>query len=141
MRVVIDTNVLISATTQRDPEQHRLTLGLMQAAVRREVELLVPQCSLFEFVYVLSSVYSLTDQRIQALVRDLLAFPGLSVIDDFDAVRWLELWSEVIRDPNDAAVAAAAVVTNSAVATFDRKLARRLALLAVMLWEWERSPG
>lgn len=64
MRVVIDTNVLISATTDRDSDQEARIRGLIRAAATGEVELLVPQCSLFEFVYALSSVYALADQRI-----------------------------------------------------------------------------
>jgi predicted nucleic acid-binding protein len=137
MRVVIDTNVLISATTDRDPGQAARIRELFRAAAAGEVELLIPQCSLFEFVYVLSSVYSLGAHRIQTLLGDLLAMPALQVLGDFDGATWLRLWSESIRDPNDAAVAVAALATNSSVATFDRKFARRLTLLSVPLWQWE----
>ena len=136
MRVVIDTNVLISATTDRDLRQQAQIRGLLHAAAAGDVELRVSQCSVFEFVYVLSSVYVLNEQRIQALLRDLLAIPRLEVVDDFHAAQWLLLWSNSINDPNDAAVATAAILTSSAVATFDRKLARRLILLSVELWPW-----
>lgn len=139
MRVLIDTNVLISATTDRSPNQAVRIRELFRAAAAGDVKLLVPQCSLFEFVYVLSSVYALGEQRIQTLLADLLEIAGLDVIGDFDPTKWLRLWRESIRDPNDAAIAASALATGSAVATFDRKFARRLTLLSVPLWQWETA--
>lgn len=137
MRVVVDTNVLISATTDRAPDQAALIRELFRSAAAGDVALLVPQSALFEFVYVLSSVYSLTGQRIQALLDDLFAIPGVEVVEEFDAVGWLRLWRDSIHDPNDAAVASTALAADSMVATFDRKLARRLTFLGVALWRWE----
>jgi predicted nucleic acid-binding protein len=139
MRVVIDTNVLISATTDRDLDQQSRVLPLFDASVAGEIELLVSQCSIFEFVYVLSHVYELPDDEIHALLTDLVALPGLEVLGEFDVVTWLQLWPDLVREANDAAVAAAAIATNSAVATFDRKFARQLTSQSVALWRWETS--
>jgi predicted nucleic acid-binding protein len=139
MRVVIDTNVLISATTDRDLDQQSRVQTLFSASVSGEVELLVTQCSIFEFVYVLSSVYEVTDDEIRAILNDLIAIPSLRVLGEFDAATWLHLWPDLVKEANDAAVAAAAIATRSAVATFDRKFSRQLRSLSVALWQWETS--
>lgn len=139
MRVVIDTNVLISATTDRDLDQQSRVQSLFLESVFGEVELLVSQCSIFEFVYVLSNVYELSDDEIRAILTDLVAMPGLEVLGDFDVSTWLQLWPDLIKEANDAAVGAAALATKSIVATFDRKFARQLTSLSVALWRWETS--
>ena len=72
-------------------------------------------------------------------MHDLLATPHLSVVGGLDTEKWLQLWSHSIKDPNDAAVAAAAIATDSAVATFDRRLARRLTVLSIDVWQWSAT--
>lgn len=142
MRVVIDTNVLVSAVMDRNVDQQKKADRLFHMAGESQVELLIPQCAIFEFIYVLESRYEVARDDVRAMVRDLINMPSLRVVDDLNSALWLRTWTEPISEPNDAAVAAVAMATRSAVATFDRKLIRQLRALSVEIWAWPmRSEG
>jgi predicted nucleic-acid-binding protein len=81
----------------------------------------------FEVTYVLQSVYAVTGDRLASMIRDLISFPGVQIVDDCPWRGVLEMWPDHLPDLADAAIVAVATANRfGAVATFDRKLANRL---------------
>lgn len=126
-RVVVDTNVLVSFLTDRNPEQQALARELLGGAVAGEIELILHQTVLTELVYVLGNLYDLDSSEISGILRDLLASPG---IRPFDEVVWLQVvdsWPETYRDFSDAILASATSDNRfDSIATFDQRFARAL---------------
>jgi predicted nucleic acid-binding protein len=136
LRVVIDTNVLVSAVISRDAKQLEQAERLFRLAAESKAELLIPQSCIFEFMDVMEHVYELAGHAILPIVRDLVGVPNLRVVDELPLILWFRTWTHTISDPNDAAVATVALSTHSSVATFDRKLMGRLRSLSVDVWTW-----
>lgn len=134
MRVIIDTNVFLSAVTDRNPGQRERAEALFRAAAGGQAGIVIPQSIVFEIAYVLSSVYKRDAATIRVMLRDLAALPGVELVDELPFASWMELWERHFPDPTDAAVAAVAMDTGSIVATFDRKFARRLVEVRVETW-------
>jgi predicted nucleic acid-binding protein len=130
--VVIDANVLVSYFTARNDTQLAAVRALLQNAEDGDVVAIVPQFVIFEVTYVLQGLYSITGERLTGMIRDVISFPGLRVIDDCPWKRVLEVWPDSLPSLADAAIAAVAAANRyDAVATFDRKLARRVQDLGV----------
>jgi predicted nucleic acid-binding protein len=126
-RVIVDANVFVSYLTGRHDKQFETARILMQEAEDGNLVAIVPQFVIFEVTYVLQSGYGVTGERLAAIIRDLLAFPGLETIDDCPWKRVFEIWKNPLADLADAAITAIAVAKRyDAVATFDRKFANRL---------------
>ncbi len=125
--LVLDTNVLLSFLTDRDPSQRRLAEPLFQAAARGALRLVVPQIVLVETSFILRNVYRQPAAEIAQIVREALALPG---VEPSDPAVWglvLDLWPRVVEGLPDALIAAAAKLgRHDGVATFDRRLARAL---------------
>jgi predicted nucleic acid-binding protein len=120
---VIDTNALLSYITDRAPEQQERINRLLQEAVRMKVLIFCPQNVITELVFVLDRVYKLSKDRIGAIVKDLIALPGLKIVHDVDFDLLFSYWPHRIRDYGDALVAAVCSShRGSHVFTFDRKL-------------------
>jgi predicted nucleic acid-binding protein len=125
--VVVDANVLVSFFVDRDAAQSDAAEALLQRAEEGEIAAIVPQFIVFEVTYVLQSQYGYAGERLASLIRDLIAFPGLHLIDECPWKRVMDLWPSPLPSIADAALAAiAANNRHDAVATFDRRLARRL---------------
>ncbi len=126
-RVVLDTNVLVSFLTDRNPEQQAQAAALLEAAARGEVELVVHQTIISEMVYVLGNLYHVAAPEIARMIDDLLSSPGVTPIDGVPWERVLGLWPSRFTDFADALLAAATMEGKyDAVATFDRRLIRQL---------------
>jgi predicted nucleic acid-binding protein len=132
--VVVDTNALISAVTDRDPRQRARAEALLRSAAAGEIRVVIPQCVLFELLFVLENVYQQTTATVHRIIVDLVAMPGVTIVDDIDLSLWLTLWPSQIGGPIDAVVGAVALKMKASVATFDARLARRLARLGVATW-------
>jgi len=127
-RIVVDANVLLSFIVDRDEKQRGAARALLQHAADGELVAIVPHFVIFEVVYVLQSTYRIAAADINPMIRDLIALPGLLLIDDCPWKRTLDSWPDPLSSLADAAIAAVALTNGyDAVATFDRKLARRLA--------------
>ena len=125
--VVIDANVLVSFFFDRIPHQRDAADELLQRADAGEIAAIVPQFVIFEMTYVLQSHYGITGSRLVSMIRDVIAFPGVQIIDDCPWKRVLNIWPTPLSALADAAIVAVAIATRyDAVATFDQKLARRL---------------
>ena len=127
MGVVIDANVLVSFFVDRDETQRTAAKALLLKAVDGEITAVIPQFVVFEISYVFQTMYAATGQRLATLIRDIITLPGAQVIDDCPWKRVLELWPDPLPSLADAAILALAVTNRyDAVATFDKKLARRV---------------
>lgn len=125
--VVIDANVLVSFFVDRDEKQRAAAKALLLKAVDGEIEAIIPQFVVFEISYVFQTMYGATGERLATMIRDVITLPGARVIDDCPWKRVLEVWPDPLPSLADAAILAVAVTNRyNAVATFDKKLARRV---------------
>jgi predicted nucleic acid-binding protein len=130
--VVIDANVLVSYFTARNETQLAAARALLQQAEEGELVAIIPQFVVFEVTYVLQGLYNISGERLTAMIRDVVSFPGARVIDDCPWKRVLEVWPDPLPFLADAAIVAVAAANRyDAVATFDRKLAKRVRDLRV----------
>lgn len=127
MRVLVDTDVLVSFLTDRDRAQQEQAAQLLGQAAEDEIEIVLYQLVLSEVVYVLVNLYSTPRDFVAQAIRHLLSLPGVLVRDQMPWPLVLELWPEEIGDFTDACLLAAAESGRvDRVATFDRRLLRRL---------------
>ncbi|MEO6260053.1 MAG: PIN domain-containing protein [Thermoanaerobaculia bacterium] len=126
-QVVIDANVFVSLLTGRHAKQHQAARALLQDAEDGNLVAILPQFVIFEVTCVLQSLYNVSGHRLAMMVRDLVSFPGVRTTDDCSWRRIFELWPNPIPGMADASIVALATTNRyEAVATFDRKLAKRL---------------
>jgi len=132
MRVLLDTNVLVSFLVNREPQQQAQAAKLIAAAAEGEHRLLLPQIVLSELVYVLQNLYALSADEVAAIITDLLALSGADPVHDLSWSEVLTLWPASIPTFADAVVVATSQGTRAdAVATFDGKLRTRMRKLGV----------
>lgn len=137
MTVLLDTNFLLSAITDRSSQQRQITEILFRAAAQRRATVAVPQFILFEATFVLSRLYNLSEERISSLIGDLTRLGGVEVVQELPVDAWLELWPARVPGAVDAALAALSVQNRWPVATFDQRFARRLKLVGAEVWQAE----
>ena len=131
-RVVVDANVFLSTLVHRNDRQRDAAKALLLKAEDGELEVILPQFVIFEIVYVLQSTYRVPGSELAAMLRDLIALPGVLAIDECPWKRVLEYWPAPLPSLADAAiVAVAASQRYDAIATFDQKLAKRAKDLGV----------
>lgn len=125
--VVLDANVLVSFVIDRNAAQRDAAKALLLKAEAGELEAVIPQFVVFEINYVFQSMYGAAGERLATLIRDVVTFPGVRVVDDCPWKRVFEVWPDPLPSLADAAILAVAATNRyDAVATFDRKLAKRL---------------
>lgn len=126
-RVIVDANVLLSILVHRNEKQSEAAKALLVKAEEGDIAVILPQFVIFEIVYVLQSTYRIAGAELQAMIRDLLALPGLLPTDDCPWKLVMELWPHPFVSLADAAIVAVATMNRyDAIATFDRKVANRL---------------
>lgn len=126
-RIVLDTNVLLSYLTDRDLQQQEAATRLFEKAAEGEHALVLHQVAISEMVYVLHSFYRVEKSTIAALLREVLALPGIIAVNEIVWSRLLDLWPDRFSDFGDAALAALTIEgRHDAVATFDHPFARQL---------------
>jgi len=126
-RIGVDTNVVVSFVTDRDPQQQARAAELFGAATSGERLVVLHQAVVSEAVYVLCNVYGGEPHVVSAVMRDLLLLPGVVTADELD---WTAIWSEWpgrFGDFGDACLAAAAAGADTfdALATFDAAFAKK----------------
>jgi len=125
--VVVDASVFVSYLTGRHEKQYHAARTLLQEAEDGNVVAVLPQFAVFEVTYVLQSLYDVTGNRLASMIRDLVSFPGVQIVDDCPWKRVLDVWPDPLTGLADAAIVAVATTDRyDAVATFDRKLTNRL---------------
>jgi predicted nucleic acid-binding protein len=126
-RIVLDANVLLSYLTDRDLHQQEAASRLFDEAAEGEHALVLHQVAITEMVYVLRNIYRVEKIEIAAMIRDVLALPGIVVMDEIVWSLLLDLWPGRFNDFGDAALATVAIDGRyDAVATFDNSFARQL---------------
>lgn len=121
MRAFVDTNVLVRHLTGDPPAQARRATAFLAG----RHTLILTDLVLAELVYVLTSFYELSRQRVADLARSLLALPAIVTADDLLLLRSIELFERHRLGFADAYIAAAAEISGvSTVVSFDRRLDR-----------------
>jgi predicted nucleic acid-binding protein len=129
---LVDANVFVSFLVERNESQREAARALIDAAGDGEIEAFVTQFAVFEVTYVLQSFYDMPVARVATLIRDLIALPGLTVIDDCPWKKVFEYWPEQLSGLADAASVAVAMTSHyDAVATFDQKMRKRMQTIGV----------
>ena len=119
MSAFLDTNVLIRHLTGDPPEQARRATAFLT----RADELLLADLIVAEAVFVLESFYGVRRDRVAELVRSVIAFPAIVVVDAALLLRAIELYEVDRLDFAEAYLVASAETTGvGAVASFDRSI-------------------
>ena len=121
MSAFLDTNVLIRHLTGDPPGQARRASAFLE----RADELLLPDLIVAEVVYVLESFYEVERRSVAELVRAIVGFPAVVVIDEPLLLRTLEVYEVERLDFAEAYLVASAEASGvGAIASFDRTIDR-----------------
>ena len=121
MRAFVDTNILIRHLTGDPPRQAALATRFLADAD----ELLLADLVVAEVVYVLESFYEVERARVAELVRAVLAFDRMRVVDEELLLRAVEVYEIDRLDFAEAYLVASAERSGvGAVASFDRSIDR-----------------
>ena len=121
MSAFVDTNILVRHLTGDPPEQAARASRFLAAAD----ELLLADLVVAEIVYVLESFYEVPRARVAELVRAIIAFPAIVVLDAAMLLRALEVYETARLDFAEAYLVAQAERSGvGAVASFDKAIDR-----------------
>ncbi len=121
MSAFLDANVLVRYHTGDPPGQARRAAAFLA----RADELLVPDLVVAEIVYVLESFYEVERARVAELLRAVVAFPAVVVVDAALLLRALEVYEVERLDFAEAYLVASAEASGvGAIASFDRSIDR-----------------
>jgi predicted nucleic acid-binding protein len=115
----IDTNILVRHLTGDPPSRARRATDFLGQAD----ELLLTDLVAAEVVYVLESFYEVERSRVAELMRAIVGFPSIVVLDPALLLRALEIYEVDRLDFADAYLVASAEASGvGAVASFDRSI-------------------
>jgi predicted nucleic-acid-binding protein len=115
----LDTNVLIRHLTGDPPAQARRATAFLAGAD----ELLVPDLIVAEVVFVLESFYEVDREQVAELVRAVIGFPAVIVVDAPLLLRAIEIYEVDRLDFAEAYLVASAEATGiKTIASFDRAI-------------------
>ena len=121
MSAFVDTNVLIRHLTGDPPEQ----AARATAYLSRADELLLTDLVAAEAVYVLESFYEVERSGVADLVRAVIAFPAIVVLDAPVLLRALEIYELHALDFAEAYLVANAEASGvGAIVSFDQSIDR-----------------
>jgi predicted nucleic acid-binding protein len=130
--VVVDANVFVSFLIERNEQQRVAARELFESAGDGKITAIVTQFAIFEVAYVLQSFYGIAIPKVATLVREMVAMPGLIVIDDCPWRKVFEYWPERVTGMADAATIAVSVTNHyDAIATFDHDMVKRMRNLKI----------
>jgi predicted nucleic acid-binding protein len=117
----VDTNILVRHLTGDPPDQAARASRFLAAAD----ELLLADLVVAEVVYVLESFYEVPRPRVAELVRAVIAFPAMVVLDPAMLLRALEVYETDRLDFAEAYLVAQAERSGvGVVASFDKAIDR-----------------
>lgn len=102
MAAFLDTNILIYYLTRVDEEKAAHCLALIEAAERRDVELMTTELVVAETVWILESRTRNTAEEIRDMLLPVLQLPGLRLPDKHSWPRVFDLYCERRIDFIDA---------------------------------------
>jgi predicted nucleic-acid-binding protein len=121
VRAYVDTNVLVRHLTGDPPEMAARAAQLLSDAE----ELLLADLVVAEVVYVLESFYDVPRERVAELVRSIIGFESIVVVDDLLLLRAVECYEVDCIDFAEAYLVAAAERSGvDLVASFDATIDR-----------------
>ena len=121
MSAFVDSNILVRHLSGDPPEQAARATKFLAAAD----ELLLVDLVVAELVYVLESFYEVPRERVAELVRAVIAFPAIVVLDSAMLLRALEVYETARLDFAEAYLVAQAERSGLlVVASFDRAIDR-----------------
>jgi predicted nucleic-acid-binding protein len=121
MTAFVDTNVLVRHLTGDPPEMAARASRFLRSAA----DLLVADLVVAETVYVLESFYEAPRQQVAEVIRSLLAFPSVVVVDPVLVLRAIEIYEIDRLDFAEAYLVACAETTGvGRVASFDLSIDR-----------------
>lgn len=121
MTAFVDTNILIRHLTGDPPDMARKATAFLAQAD----ELLLPDVIVAETVYVLESFYEVPIEEVARLVRSVVAFDPIQVLDPALLLRSLEVYETHRIDYAEAYLVASAEATGvDDIASFDRTIDR-----------------
>ena len=88
MKAILDTNVLVRHLTADPPDQAAGATAFIAGAE----ELVLTDIVIAELVYALETVYRVERARVAELLRAVIAFPAIVVLDEALLLRALELY-------------------------------------------------
>jgi len=131
-QIVVDANVFVSFLVDRNEKQRSMAKALLERAADGEIVAVVTQFAVFEVSYVLQSFYGSPATEVATLLREMIALPGVNVIDDCPWKKVFDYWPERLSGMADAATVAVAIANGyDAVATFDQRMLKRMQSLGV----------
>lgn len=117
MSALLDANVLMRHLTGDPPAKARRATAFLE----RAEELLVPDVIVAEVVYVLESFYEVERQHVAELLRAIIGFPAIVVVDEPLLLRALEVYEVDRLDFAEAYLVASAESSGiGKIASFDR---------------------
>ena len=126
-RIGVDTNVVMSLLTDRDPAQQARAAELFGASEGGEFHIVVHQVVINESVHVMRGFYGEKPATVAAILNELLSLPNVVPMHELDWSEVFGLWPRLIQDFGDACLAAAAKSgAFDSLATFDAGFRRRL---------------
>ena len=121
MSAFVDTNILVRHLTGDPPDQAARATRFLTTAD----ELLLADLVVAEVVYVLESFYEVPRARVAELVRAIVAFPAVVVLDPALLLRALEVYETDRLDFAEAYLVAQAERSGvEVVASFDKAIDR-----------------
>ncbi|MHB8328568.1 MAG: PIN domain-containing protein [Acidimicrobiales bacterium] len=121
MRAFVDTNILIRHLTGDPPDLAACATQFISQAE----ELLLADLIVAEVVYVLESFYQVERSRVAEMVRAIVAFEAMRVVDDTLLLRATEIYEIDRLDFAEAYLVASAERSGvGIVASFDRSIDR-----------------
>lgn len=125
-RIGADTNGVLSFLTDRDPKQQARAAELFGAATSGGHVVVLHQAVIAETVYVLCNLYGEQPRVVSAVMRDLLALPGVVTAHRIDWPPVWRSWPHHMKDFGDACLTVAAKHgAFDVLATFDTGFARQ----------------
>ena len=130
-RHIVDTNILLTFVTDRDPPRREIVSRVFQGAASLREELWVISNVVTEFVHVLTTVYGVEAATVRSMVVDLLDTPGVLYHHGYYPGLVFRIWPAEVRDFGDAVVAAAASTLDLPVYTADNAFGAELSRIGV----------
>lgn len=119
MSVFLDTNILIRHLSGDPPEQARRATAFLAAAD----ELLLPDLIVAQVIFVLESFYEVERERLAELVRAVISFEPIVVVDVPLLLRALEVYEVDRLDFAEAYLVTSAEASGvGKIASFDRSI-------------------
>lgn len=135
-KIIIDTNCLLSFVSDRNLQQQKKISSLFKEAGHLNSLIICHHHIISEFIFVLSSIYSVETNEIHDMISDLIAMPGVKPATEVDMKTLLSLWPTIIPDYGDAVIAAHCKNTKgTAIATFDKRFNKALKRANISIYQ------